>query len=485
MSSDPLPTPQPAGEQPPLPDDDSMPFDRDAALDDQLPLVLGGEFSYIGRGLSADEFTDYVRSYAFGSIPPDFVVLHHTGVPGTTAAHSPKGWRWDAGDTANQEQTYNSRLGNCGKLKSDYQNNNGWDRGPHLFIDDHYIWLFSPMNNDGIHAKCGNYTYDSKRNFHYSIGIEVVGYYENVRWPEPVARLVGHAVAVLRRQLKTFELRYSYADGMQPGHTVSNGLDVCAHPERVRWGGISSHRDYNKPWCPGSAITESYYIQVLQAAQGRLEQAANPAPQPPPPEPQPSTFISTSVATPVVAPPEDVSDVQAPTTIGTSMPIAGPASGEMDRAVRFIQSRLPADSEYTNDVGIIMGYYWNLAPAVGVDPFLAAVQCIFETDSLRSQWAARPHRNPAGLGVHQEGGLSFDTWEHAVMAHLGQLVAYALRDDEANDAQRAMIGRNPRLGSIPPAHRGVAKTVAGLNGTWSAAPDYASRLVSRLQAVLG
>lgn len=477
MSDGTLPATPPAGEHPPLSDDESMPFDRDAALDEQLPQVLGGDFAYIGRGLTADEFTDYVRTYAFGTIPPDFVVLHHTGVPGIGPARAAKGWMWDAGDGGNAEQTYNSRLANCGKLKNDYQNNNGWDRGPHLFIDDRYIWLFSPMNSDGIHAKCGNYTYDSKRNFHYSIGIEVVGYYERVRWPEPVARLVGHAVAVLRRQLQTFELTYSYADGMRPGHATRNGLDVCAHPERVRWGGISSHRDYNKPWCPGSAISESYYIQVLQAGWGRLEQATNP-----PPVAEPVAFSPPPV---VVPEPSDPSDLQTPTTVGTDMPIIGAESGEMDRAVRFIQVRLPPDSEYTNDVGKIIGYYWSIAPQVGVDPFLAAVQCIFETDGLRSQWAARPHRNPAGLGVHQEGGLSFDTWENAVRAHLGQLLAYALRDDEANDAQRAMMQLNPRFANIPPAHRGVAKTIAGLNGTWSANASYASRLISRLQAVLG
>ena len=49
-----------------------------------------------------------------------------------------------------------------------------------------------------------------------------------------------------------------------------NPIWECLHPERLTWGGIASHRDYNKPECPGRAITESYYIDVLQQGWQRL-----------------------------------------------------------------------------------------------------------------------------------------------------------------------------------------------------------------------
>src|SRR5262249_52918728 len=98
-------------------------------------------------------------------------------------------------------------------------------------------------------------------------------------------------------------------------------------------------------------------------------------------------------------------------------------------------------------------------------------------------WAARPHRNPAGLGVHQEGGLSFDTWDNAVQAHIGQLLAFALSDGEANDAQRRMMQKNPRFAQITPQQRGVAKVLAGLNNTWGEA-DYGSKLADRANLML-
>jgi hypothetical protein len=284
----------------------------------------------------------------------------------------------------------------------------------------------------GIHAAGGN-GFRSGGRINYSIGIEVVGHYTHVQWPAPVAALVGHTVAALKHKLGTFELK---------------------HQPFV--GGVSSHRDYNKPSCPGDAITNDFYIGVLREGWSRFRQDGAPAP------------------TPAVL-----------ADISPDMPILGPDSGTMQQAVAYIKQQLPASSEYSSDVEIIMGYYWQYAPGVGLDPFLAACQCIFETDALRSRWAGRPRRNPAGLGVRQEGGLSFETWEDAVQAHIGQLLAYALTDEEANEAQRQMMSRNPRHHRIPADHRGQAKTLTGLNNRWTDNPQYADGLVSRAQAVRG
>ena len=77
-------------------------------------------------------------------------------------------------------------------------------------------------------------------------------------WPELVANLVGHEVAVLKRQLGTFDLSYK----LGPLHIPS-----------VHVNSIASHRDFNKPQCPGAAITEAYYCQVLNAAWDRLTKA--------------------------------------------------------------------------------------------------------------------------------------------------------------------------------------------------------------------
>ncbi|GAB4214037.1 MAG: hypothetical protein OHK0022_51980 [Roseiflexaceae bacterium] len=171
--------------------------------------------------------------------------------------------------------------------------------------------------------------------------------------------------------------------------------------------------------------------------------------------------------------------------IGTDALILGPESGAQARVVEYVQRHLKPGSEYSGDVATIIGYYWTYAPPVGLDPFLAAAQCVFETDSLNSDWAARPRRNPAGLGVRQEGGLSFDTWEHGVQAHLGQLLALALRDDQASPAQRQLIAANPRHDHIPTELRGSVRTLADLNDRWTNDPDYGSKLAARANAILG
>lgn len=415
---------------------DFLPFDEGSDAGEEATRradpVDPQRFLYLGQGLTAPEFAAYVETYDFGAIPPDYVVLHHTANPCTHWAQYPGGSVWDANEGGlSAEQIKARRLGKLTAIKEYYRTNPSyfWDRGPHLFIDDQYIWLFTPMRHVGIHAAEGNSITQGGR-LHYSIGIEVVGYYENVQWPEPVQHLVGHAVAVLKRRLGTFDLRYTKFAG-----------------------GISSHRDYNKPQCPGKAITEDFYIRVLNDGWQRLNTA------------------------------EQRFSAVAPQPLSLDSPIIGPPTGNLDQAVAYVKAQLAADSEYKNDVDKIMGYYWQYAPDVGVDPFLAAAQCIFETDALRSQWAGRPRRNPAGLGVRQEGGLQFASWEESVQAHIGQLLAFALRDDQANAAQRQMMSRNPRHAHITPQQRGAAPTIRGLSSTWTGDAAYAEKLVNRARSM--
>ena len=85
--------------------------------------------------------------------------------------------------------------------------------------------------------------------------------------------------------------------------------------------------------------------------------------------------------------------------------------------------------------------------------------------------------------MRQEGGLSFSTWDAAVQAHIGQLLAFALRDDEANDLQKRAMQANPRHANIGADLRGCAKTIAGLDNRWTADPAYASKLVTRATAI--
>ncbi len=170
-------------EQEPGGSEEVMPFDDDALDGPPVDSFGPKDFLYIGEGLTADEFSAYVQGYDFGTIPPDFVVLHHTAIPSTLHARYPQGGVWDAGEEGMSEaQIKRRRKNRLDGIRDVDMGRPGWDRGPHLFVDDRYIWLFSPMREVGIHAKQGN-GYREGGRLHYSIGIEVVGYYERVHWP--------------------------------------------------------------------------------------------------------------------------------------------------------------------------------------------------------------------------------------------------------------------------------------------------------------
>lgn len=162
----------------------------------------------LAKKLSLKEFEEYVNKKDFGVLPPTFLVLHHT-------------WR----PTKEQWQGATSISG----LKSYYEGL-GWSAGPHLFIAEDGIWLFTDMYDVGIHAGAGNGTLKTG----YSIGIEVVGNYDGEVWSgETYSNTVG-AIKVLQEKLKISDDK------------------------------IKFHRDYSSKTCPGSAITKEWVFQQLK-----------------------------------------------------------------------------------------------------------------------------------------------------------------------------------------------------------------------------
>lgn len=184
--------------------------------------------------------------------------------------------------------------------------------------------------------------------------------------------------------------------------------------------------------------------------------------------------------------------------------LLSPPRASAEQATAFILARgtryLPIA------VSEIVGHYWRVAVPVGIDPLVALAQCLHETDNLRSWWALRPRRNPAGIGVtgetrddpppdaawafHEEEqiwrkGLSFETWEHSARAHIGRLLAYAITDSAATPEQRALIDYALALRPLPEKYRGVAPTLEGLNGRWAfPGEDYADRMARYANAIL-
>lgn len=131
-----------------------------------------------------------------------------------------------------------------------------------------------------------------------------------------------------------------------------------------------------------------------------------------------------------------------------------------------------------DDVRAILKRYLATSKRAGVDPLLVISQMILETGNLTSHWSQRPRRNPAGIGVTGEPGvgISFPTWDKAVRAHVGRLLAYAIPKGGGNVAQRGLIKEALAVRPLPDNRRGCAPTVKGLAGTWATDTNYANKI---------
>jgi hypothetical protein len=119
-------------------------------------LVTGSDFPIVGRRFQPAEFIAYVKwvkqneTYTWN---PSGITMHHTGYP--DLALRPNGF--------NEQHMRN--------LRSYYRNDKGWRHGPHIFTDDHGIWVLNPLSIRGVHAS----SYNSTR-----YGIEMLGNFDNI-----------------------------------------------------------------------------------------------------------------------------------------------------------------------------------------------------------------------------------------------------------------------------------------------------------------
>ena len=162
-------------------------------------------------------------------------------------------------------------------------------------------------------------------------------------------------------------------------------------------------------------------------------------------------------------------------------------------------------SRLFRDVPPLLAAYWERCGALGIDAALASAQLAHETDFLGSWWSLDPRRNPAGLGVTGAQsliprgrdwvwnpsirrfvqGLSFATWDAAIAAHLGRLLAYALPVGAGTTDQQAAIATALALRPLPATYRGAAPTLRGLNTRWATGSTYADGIVRRVNQLTG
>lgn len=132
-----------------------------------------------GRGLTVDQFAAHVAGLNFTSWKPSGIAVHNTGNP---ALNPLKGHgSWHGSSTSPQKRVNDSLVG--------YYKGLGWSSGPHMFVDDQLIWLFTPLTTPGTHSPSWN---GSK------IGIEMVGDYDLEAFNSgPGAKVRDNTVAAL------------------------------------------------------------------------------------------------------------------------------------------------------------------------------------------------------------------------------------------------------------------------------------------------
>ncbi|MEJ7769343.1 MAG: N-acetylmuramoyl-L-alanine amidase [Chitinophagaceae bacterium] len=105
----------------------------------------------VGNNYVAGSFDSYCHQITWSSWRPSFIVLHNTAIP--SLVQRPNGL-----STQHIEG-----------LEGFYRDDQGWKAGPHLFIDDNNIWVFTHLNVSGTHSPSWNKV---------ALGIEMLGDYE-------------------------------------------------------------------------------------------------------------------------------------------------------------------------------------------------------------------------------------------------------------------------------------------------------------------
>jgi N-acetylmuramoyl-L-alanine amidase len=167
----------------------------------------------VGNAYSADDFDSYAHALNWTSWRPSFIVLHNTASP--TLAQRPNGFT--------KQHILN--------LESYYRDQMHWRAGPHLFIDDNRIWVFTPLTVSGTHSPSWNKV---------SLGFEMLGDYDKDEFDTgrglKVQKNAVAAVATLSAIL-----------GLDPG-------SMKLHKEDP----LTTHA------CPGKKVVKNKFLQNVQ-----------------------------------------------------------------------------------------------------------------------------------------------------------------------------------------------------------------------------
>ena len=170
----------------------------------------------VGLSFDATGFDIYAKATTWTAWRPSFIVLHNTAVP--NLAQRPKGFT--------RQHIQN--------LVSYYRDQQGWSAGPHLFVDDKQIWVFTPLTTTGRHSPSWNAV---------ALGIEMLGNFNTDKFDTGRGALVRQNAICAMASL-------CGALGLNPDTIKLHKQDPA-----------TTHKD-----CPGSAVSRSKIIADVQAA---------------------------------------------------------------------------------------------------------------------------------------------------------------------------------------------------------------------------
>jgi len=165
----------------------------------------------VARAFDSTGFEQYAQGISLTDWRPRFLVLHNTAIPTFANWHNVSGQR-----RMNAFVRY-------------YRDEQGWSAGPHLFVADDFIWVFTPLTTPGVHSPSWNWI---------SWGVEVVGEYNTEQLAGAVLDNAISALATLHE-----------IGGLNPA-------TLRLHKEDP----LTTHTD-----CPGSGIDKQSIIDRVSS----------------------------------------------------------------------------------------------------------------------------------------------------------------------------------------------------------------------------
>lgn len=196
----------------------------------------------VNKAFTAGEFARYVDSLTWDLWKPTFIALHNTAVP--SLSQRPDGFTPQS----------------IKNLESYYRDQKKWSSGPHLFIDDKQIWVFTPLTRPGTHSPSWNGT---------AIGIEMLGDYAKESFNEGRGfKVREHATwAIGKLSAKLGFKADAWKFHLEDPKTTHDCPGINARRERVRL--VREVERDMKPYIPPPHPSDARWGVILDDASNR------------------------------------------------------------------------------------------------------------------------------------------------------------------------------------------------------------------------